>query len=162
MKAYIYVLIAVTVLSAWAVFDPQVAVQRDELIPKLNFEPFVYLLYLVTGISIFVRATPARVSEISSIFLLPFSAAFTGWGLGITISELIKLNFKNVAVGLLLTALMAIVTLAPVVQSWLWVNLVQDVRGRWFAPKSRLRLVHAVSVGFIVLGFFGLLSWAKG
>lgn len=68
--------------------SPQLARQRDEFLPLLNFEAFVYALFVVTGFSILAKNRP-RVGEwFASFFIVPFSGALSGWVLGLTLSVL--------------------------------------------------------------------------
>lgn len=105
MIAYFVPFITVVVLTVMASLSAEVARQRDELLPLLNFEPFVYVLFLVAGFSLMISHR-SRVPEIlGTALVVPFSGALTGWGAGLTFVELLSGNWQNVPVGIALSVL---------------------------------------------------------
>lgn len=91
--------------------------ERNELLPLLNFEPFVYLLFVVTGLSI-LFAFRSRISGwFASFFNIPAAGALSGWGFGLTIYVLFHGEWRNALVGFALTTFIAAYCLSPVLLS---------------------------------------------
>ncbi|MCZ4284439.1 MULTISPECIES: hypothetical protein [Marinobacter] len=158
MIAYFFPFIAVVVLTVLASLSVEVARQRDELLPLLNFEPFVYVLFLGAGVSLIVSHR-SRVPEIlGTALVVPFSGALTGWGAGLTIVELLSGHWQNVPVGIALSVLMAAITLAPVLVVGHAASFTADVRGRLFRKPLHVWLTHFMAISLIVGGLFGLWS----
>lgn len=159
MKTYIFILLTVSVLSALTAFNPDLAAQRDELLPLMNYEPFAYALYLATGFAILFSFAYSLPTAIAEKFIAPFSATLTGWGLGLTIAELVYLNFQNVVIGLLLTVIMFIFTMTPVWLTMQVITMAKKVRDQWFAKKRAVWAVNVIGLFFVVSGLLGF--WQK-
>ncbi len=84
-----FVPVAVMTLCAEAGSDA-LRRQRDELLPLLNFEPFVYVLYIVAGVSMVMLHRARFAERFASWFVVPFAGAFTGWGCGLTVAALLR------------------------------------------------------------------------
>lgn len=158
MIAYFVPFITVVVLTVIASLSAEVARQRDELLPLLNFEPFVYALFLVAGFSLMISHR-SRVPEIlGTALVVPFSGALAGWGAGLTFVELLSGNWQNVPVGIALSVLMAVITLAPVLIIRHAVSFTADVRDRWFRNSVHVWLTYFMAISLVVGGLFGLWS----
>ncbi|WP_139209234.1 hypothetical protein [Aquisalimonas asiatica] len=159
MIAYFFPFVAVVVLTVLAKVSAGIELQRDELLPLLNFEPFVYVLFLGAGVSLIVSHR-SRVPEILGTYLVvPFSGALTGWGgAGLTIVELLSGHWQNVPVGIALSVLMAAITLAPVLIVGNAANFTADVRSRLFRKPPHVWLTYLMAVSLAAGGLFGLWS----
>ena len=130
--------------------------QRDELLPLLNFELFVYLLFVITGLSILFAFRARLSSWFASFFIVPFAGALSGWGFGLTLSVLFRGEWHNALVGFALTLFVAAFCLSPVVLSHLSTKLAQDAFGKLFPKRHQVLAAYGMGAYFLVAGAVGL------
>lgn len=158
MIAYFVPFVAVVVLTVLASQSAEVARQRDELLPLINFEPFVYVLFVGAGVSL-IFSHRSRIPEIlGAALVVPFSGALTGWGAGLTLVELLSGHWQNVLIGISLSILMAVITLAPVFIVGHAATFTADVRDRLFRKPLHVGLAHLMAISLVVGGLVGLWS----
>lgn len=157
MKSYFPIFVTVTLLSFLAEFgNSNLRVQRDEFLPIANFEPFVYALFLATG---FARVTPwlARLpARFIDVFMLPFAAALTGWGSGLTLMVLCKGQFHQVMFGLCVTLLMAAISYAPIFVVRQVISIQDQIFARMFRTWAEVLFANGLAVYFLGAGLVGL------
>lgn len=158
MITYLVPFVAAALLTALAGHSAEITKQRDELLPLLNFEPFVYVLFIGAGLSIALSYRSRIPQVLGSALVVPFSGALTGWGVGLTITELLAAHWNNILVGVSLSALMAAVTLAPVVIVGRVAAFAVEARGRLFPNPLHVWLAHLMSGVLIAGGVVGLWS----
>lgn len=138
--------------------------QRDELLPVLNFQPFVYLLFVIVGISIVVSIHSraynwlASTEIFASLFIIPFAGAFSGWSFGLTIVALLHGQWIIGFSGLALTGLIAGFCLSPVILSRIAVALAQEVKSKLFPKRVKYISANIIALTLISTGAIGLLD----
>lgn len=130
--------------------------QRDELLPLLNFEPFVYLLFLVAGLSILFASRSRLPNWFASFFIVPFAGALSGWGFGLTLGVLFSGQWRSALIGLALTAFVAVFCLAPAVINRLAIDFAQDILGRLFPKRHQVLAVYSMGVVLVAASAVGL------
>lgn len=158
MKQYLALLLVVSGLSAWSEFDAGIGEHRDELLPLVNFEPFVYVLFIFSGTSILLSLKPHVAEGVSNTFILPFSASLTGWGVGLSLAQALDLDFSSAAVGVVLSAVMAFVTLSPAIIATKALKLAEDLQNRWFAKRLQVWAVNLLGIWLFGSGCAGLMQ----
>jgi hypothetical protein len=133
-----------------------VARQRDELLPLLNFEPFVYLLFVIAGASIFVSFRSQWAEKFGSLIIVPFAGALTGWGFGLTVLVLFRGEWRAALAGLGLTVFVAAFTLAPVFLVRRASVLGREVLGRLFPNRMHVLTIYALALALFTAGVAGL------
>lgn len=163
MIAFFALFIPVAALTLFAHPDNTALLrQRNELLPLLNFEPFVYLLFLFAGLSILFSHRTRLPSWFATLFIVPFAGALSGWGFGLTLFTLFKGQWKSALAGLALTTLVMGFCLAPAVISHVATELAKDVRGKLFPKKIHLFLVNGMGVVLVAASAVGLWSLYGG
>jgi hypothetical protein len=160
MNSYIPTLAVVALLTFLAEFGiPIVASQRDGFLPLANFEPFVYSLYIASGLALAVPSLARLPERFIDWFVLPFAAALAGWGLGLTLSVLATGQIRQALLGLFLTSLTAAFSYAPIFFVRRAKSIRDEVFGRMFGNRKGRVLVYGMSLVFLTCGFVGL--WRK-
>jgi len=130
--------------------------QRNELLPLLNFEPFVYVLYVVTGVSMLIRHLVRFAQWFASWFIVPFGGALTGWGCGLTVAVLLRGEWRVAIGGIALTVAMGAFALAPAVIAVRALSLADRVCGRLFRTRAHVLAINGIALVLIELGIVGL------
>lgn len=130
--------------------------QRNELLPLLNFELFVYLLFLVTGLSILFAFRSRLSSWFATFFNIPAAGALSGWGFGLTLAMLFRGDWVSVLTGLAITAFVTGFCLSPVILTRLSTQLAQDALGKLFPKRHQVLAVYGIGTYFSVAGAVGL------
>jgi hypothetical protein len=139
--------------------NPHLLHQRDEFLALINFEPSIYVLFLLSALSIATRSFERSADWYINYLIMPFSGAFVGWGLGLTLTVLVHGHYSAVAFGLFLTLLLGAVTLAPVVVVRMAISDFKSTTGRLFSNSSDVLLGRLIVFVLATCGSFGLLKF---
>lgn len=157
MIMFLALFIPVAALTLLADFGGRaLARQRDELLPLLNFEPFVYLLFLFAGLSMLFAVRSRFPRWFATFFMVPFAGALSGWSFGLTLVVLLQGMWRPTLFGVALTAFVALFCLSPVFITRVATGLAQEIRGKLFRRRHDLLMVNGMGVIFVAAGAVGL------
>ncbi|MEP1553313.1 hypothetical protein [Paraglaciecola sp.] len=165
MKSFFTLLVLVTIFTLGAKYEiVKFSQLQSENIAKDNFEFFLYIYILLTGLlaassyeerSLFRKFIRSFTGLIKSIYL-GFSGALVGWGLGLTLYVISIGEFSSIALGLVLTSFMLLFAMAP---AWYHEQILaqkDSMTGFIFTKPRFAKLFQYIGYVFVLASLFGL------
>ncbi|QVQ27625.1 hypothetical protein [Achromobacter deleyi] len=157
LNAFRSSLIVVTSLTLLCEFGAsQLLEGRDSFLPLKVFAPSIFLLFVLAGLSTFTSLRSRMTEWLASQFLLGFAGALTGWGAGLTLSALIRTDWRAAVAGTLLTLCVIVLSLAPVFMVRRFEAFRRDAHGRLFPQRRLIIATRLMALVFLFGGMYGL------